>query len=182
MIGIKRKAKNQAGTTLFELVVAMAIFIVLILAVTSIYQLVYQAQRNAVDARNTQESMRYVMEVFSKEMRSAKRDGDAFTPGICSNVTDGQIYETTGSELNFRNYKDACVKYYLSGNTLMVNHGTTIASATPNEIKVSNLQFMVQGTTEQPRVTMKADIEVLKRTSNKQQLKIQTTISSRFYD
>jgi len=183
MIGINNKTTNQAGTTLFELVVAMAIFIVLMLALTSIFQLVYQAQRNAVDARNTQESMRYVMEVFSKELRSAKRDGDAFTAGTCANVTDGRIYDTTGTVLNFRNYKDQCMRYYLNGNSLMVNRGAVTASATPNEIKVSNLQFDVhEEALEQARVTLKADVEAINRTSNKQQLKIQTTVSSRYYD
>jgi len=182
MIGINNKITNQIGTTLFELVVAMSIFVILILAVTSIYQLVYQSQRNAIDARNTQESMRYVMEVFSKELRSAKRDGNVFTAGICANVADGQIYDTTGSVLNFRNYKDQCMRYYLNGNSLMVNRGAVTASATPNEIKVSNLQFVVQGITEQARVTFKADVEALNRTGNKQQLKIQTTVSSRYYD
>jgi prepilin-type N-terminal cleavage/methylation domain-containing protein len=183
MIGIGKKIKNQNGTTLFELIVAMAIFVVLLLAVTAIYQLVYQAERNAVDARNTQESMRYVMEVFSKELRSAKRGDD----GTCGASLVNKIYYTTGTELDFRNYKDQCVRYYLSGNSLVVERkdGATdiIATATPNEIGVSNLRFEVQEVVlKQSRVTFKADVEALNRTSNRQQLKIQTTISSRFYD
>jgi type II secretory pathway pseudopilin PulG len=182
MTGTSNKIKDQSGTTLFELVVAMAIFTILILAVTSIYQLVYQSQRNAIDARNTQESMRYVMEVFSKELRSAQRDGDAITPGVCANVTNGQIYDTTGTELNFRNYRDQCVKYYITGDSLMVDRGSVTATATPNEIRVSNLQFEVRNAAEQARVTIKADVEALNRTSNKQRLKIQTTVSSRYYD
>lgn len=182
MTGIKNKIIKQGGTTIFELVVSIAIFSVLIITITSIYQLVYQSQRNAVDARNTQESMRYVMEVFSKELRSAKRDGDAITSGICANVIDGQIYHTTGDSLYFRNYKDQCVRYYLSGDSLMVDRGSVTASATPNEIRVSRLQFDVQNAAEQARVTIEADVEALNRTNNKQQLKIQTTISSRYYD
>jgi len=178
MIGINNKTTNQAGTTLFELVVAMAIFIVLMLALTSIFQLVYQAQRNAVDARNTQESMRYVMEVFSKELRSAKRDD-----GSCGASLAGKIYDTSVSVLNFRNYKDQCVSYYLIGDNLMVDRGSVTATATPNEIKVNNLSFVVQeNASTQARVTIEVDVEALNRTSNKQQLKIQTTVSSRYYD
>lgn len=176
MIGINNKITKQDGATIFELVVSIAIFSVLVIAITSIYQMVYQAQRNAVDARNTQESMRFVMEVFSKELRSAMRDDGTCTSG-------NYIYDTNGTALDFKNYKGQCVRYYLSGDSLMVNREAVTATATPNEIRVSNLQFVVQeSASEQARVTIEADVEVQNRTSNKQQLKIQTTISSRFYD
>lgn len=168
--------------SLMEMVVSVTIFAVMMLAITSIYQLVYQSQRNAIDAKNTQESIRYVMEVFSKELRSAKRDD-----GGCSLATLNKLYATStnayGEVLNFKNLQNECVSYYLAGNTLMARRDSLTASTTPNEIKVSGLKFSVkEAISMQSMVTIKADVEVLNRTSNKQKLKIQTTISSRFYD
>ncbi|MCG2695682.1 prepilin-type N-terminal cleavage/methylation domain-containing protein, partial [Candidatus Parcubacteria bacterium] len=64
--------KNNAGVTLLELTVAVAIFSFAVLSATQIFKMVLEGQRSAIAAQSTQESMRYALEVMSKEIRMAK--------------------------------------------------------------------------------------------------------------
>lgn len=161
---------------------AIAIFTVMILAATAIFQMVMDSQRSAVAAQNTQESIRYLLEVISKEIRSAERDG-----GACPNVPDNRIYAVStnaaGDVLNFRNYRGQCVSYFLNSAVLTITRGANSAAATPSNIKVSNLKFIAEeDVTVQAKLTISMDVEALGRAISKQKIKVQTTLSSRFYD
>lgn len=186
MIGNKARITNQEGVSLFELVVAMGIFIIMILAVTSIFQLVINAQRNATASLNTQESMRYVMEILSKEIRSAQAsDGSCFggSPAV------GRVYATStnmldGSDiLKYKNQNNECVSLYLNAGTLMISRGGSAASTTPNRVAASGLFFdVVDSPASQPKVTMRVKIESLGKEMHRLPMIIQTTLSSRNYE
>lgn len=173
--------KNQDGITLLELVVSVTIFSTMIMAAAAIFQMVIEAQRNAIAGLNVQESMRYTLEVMSKETRAAMKD----TAGTCAVWPGGmnRIYFTAANELKFRNKYNECVRYYLSGNTLMVDRGANTASTTPNEIRVTSLKFSVADAADtQSRATMLMNVEAIGKGTQRQPLKIQTTISSRNYE
>ena len=176
--------KNKSGVTLLEMMVAVAIFTVVMLSATKIFQMVIESQRSAIAAQNLQESMRYAFEVMAKEIRMAQKDvGGA---GQCPNVGNGKIYDTNSDkdELNFKNFNDDCVKYYLDNNRLKINRDTDSGYITSDEIEVSNLEFIVidDVDTVQSMVTIKMDIEAVGSGLHKQAMKMQTTISSRYYE
>jgi len=188
---IKRIIKNKSGVTLLEMVVAVAIFTVVMLSATKIFQMVIESQRGAIAAQNLQESMRYAFEVMAKEIRMAQKvtSGSDCT-GQYNIPSSNVIYHlSSGQELRFKNIYNECVKYYLDGTRLKIGRKPDVGSVaegyiTPDEIEVSNLQFEVVDNvgTVQSMVTIKMDIEAAGKAIHKQTMKIQTTISSRYYE
>lgn len=71
------KKKNnfifQNGFTLIEMIVAMAIFSVLIISITGIFISVVKAQRLALAQNSIQESGRYILESITKEIRMGEQ-------------------------------------------------------------------------------------------------------------
>lgn len=195
---IKNKIYNQKGFSLVELMTAVAIFIIIIISVTAIFQKVLEGQMNAIAGQNTQESMRYAMEVISKEIRAAKKMDISkqcdLVFGINS-VTDNKIYNTNAgaTELNFRNKDKNCVRYYIDGatNQLMIQRGAAAAQPiTPDEVKVEYLKFNIKDTpfniypiSDQPLVTLSMDVSAATgKDIYSNAMKVQTTLSSRFYE
>lgn len=168
--------KNKKGVTLIELIVAMAIFSVLMLATLDIFKMVIEGQRNAIGSQDIQESMRYALEVMSKEIRMAQKVTDE-----CG-VTGNGIYAVSADRLYFKNKDSKCVIYELASDRLQITRGADLGFITPSIIKLSNLKFnVVDGASVQSRVTISTDVEISKGT-HKQSMKIQTTVSSRHYE
>ena len=190
---LKNIRQNKKGVTLLEITVAVAIFSVVILSATEIFRMVIEGQRNAIASQNVQESMRYAFETMAKEIRTAIASNDdcesLFNPP--AGATNKVFNTTTNSEgdiLYFKNKDGDCVAYYLEDETLKVIRESNIASTTPGKIKITNLDFKVTDDligafhSLQPLVTMKMDIEAAGKEMHKQTMKMQTTISSRYYE
>ena len=182
---IKKFLKSQSGVSLIEMLIAVTIFSVTVLSATGIFKIVLDGQRNAVAGQNVQENMRYVFETIGKEIRMARRsDKECEASGIY------KVFNTTTSDsvLHFKNKSGKCVVYYLDNNRLLVDRGTQSAFVTPDEIKINNLKFMVVDDlidsfhSIQPMVTIVMDVEAVSKEMHKQNMKIQLTISSRYYE
>lgn len=178
--------KNNKGTTLLELVVSIAIFSSMVLAVASVFNNVNTGQREAIASQNIQESVRYFMEVASKEIRMAKGDfaGTGCTAGVKTFGTGGG-----NTELYFQNKDDECVIYKEVGGRIQVTRGADVLSVTSNDIVVSNLLFDVTDDaistirTLQPRVSISFEVESDSDIDmHKNTIYVQTTISSRRYE
>ncbi len=175
--------KNQNGTSLMELIVALALFTVVILTSSGIFQSIVNSQRSAIASQDVQENMRYALEVMSKEIRTAKKD----KAGDCVDVPEGIIYETkTGDDLFFKNQYGECVAYSLVEeggiNRIQIVRGESDpAFITPNEINIKNLVFIVDNT-GQASVVLMMEVESLQYSKYSRDMKIQTTISSRYYE
>ena len=183
---INKIIKNNSGVTLLELIVAVAIFSVAVLSATQIFKMALEGQRNAIAAQHTQESMRYALEVMSKEIRMAQKEG-----GQCLSVTDGKVYDANSAknELYFRNIHNQCVEYFLENDTngisrLKVERDGVSAYISPNEIEVNNLKFSVIDNvgSKQPKVTLKMKVRAIGQELHESEIEIQTTISSRYYE
>jgi len=166
-----------------EVQVAVSIFIVMMLSAMGIFKSVLDSQQGAITAKNVQESIRYVMEAISKELRSARRsDG---TEGC--GVPAGTIYFLNGGGLHFINKSGDCVKYYKNNNALMIDRkigGTTyVGTTTPSNVRLKEFNINIPNVAfSQPRVTIEMVVDSLDRSVNKQDIRLQTTISSRFYN
>jgi Tfp pilus assembly protein PilW len=114
-----KKTRKQEGVTLVEMIVAISIFVFVIVIVTSIFQLVIEGQRNAIAAQNTQESLRFTLEMMSKELRQA-RVSNTQSSSYCQDVLTAPIYRTFNKDnttfpgfdiLYFKNKHEECVYY-----------------------------------------------------------------------
>ncbi len=172
-----------------ELIVSVTIFSVLMLSATQIFKMVVDGQRNAINAQNMQENLRYAMEKMSKEIRMAQ-----VSDKECDPAAIYKIFNTAygGEELYFKNKDGECVTYYLEDNRLklMVSVGADaiVDFVTPAKIEVSNLKFYIDDDlisafhSKQPYVTMMMDAKAIGQAINEQKMKIQMTISSRSYE
>lgn len=184
----KKVRQNNFGATLLEMMVAVALFSVTVLSAAEIFKMVVEGQRSAIAAQNTQESMRYALEVMAKEIRMAQK-----TVGNgCGPQLDGKVYNLQGNILQFQNIYGECVEYQLLGSQFQILRYPIgappgpglIGVITPDEIEVSNLKFIINDNAGviQSSVTLNMDVEAVGKELHKSKMKIQTTISSRYYE
>ncbi len=190
---------NQSGYALIEMLVAVSLFSGIMLAATGVFQSAIESQRSTISAQNIQENMKFILEVMSKEIRSARGDHsgsvcaeDTPNPGYYK-VFNTEIGDTTpaeGGALFFKNKKDKCIVYELVGTRLQITRdGAPPKFISPDEIKISDLQFFIDDDeadalhTQQPRVTisLKAKMDSIK-TIYQLSTPVQTTVSSRYYE
>ncbi|MCK5416157.1 hypothetical protein KAI92_01880 [Candidatus Parcubacteria bacterium] len=194
-----REIKNQLGYSITEIIVALSIFVVVITLSSLIFQQVLIGQKKIIGGQNGQESIRYLFEVISKEIRMAKRFTNicsdtryALTVGVNPNRVfhvDNNIGNVTGTELYFKNKDKECVKYSLDTGNFKIERimedGTNSANGLmlPESVKITDLKFKVVDSTDysvQPKVTIKMDYEITTG-GFVNKLTMQTTVSARYY-
>ena len=182
--------KDKKGFTLIEVLISTALFVVIITMAMNVFELVIKSQQSAIATQNVEESLKYFLEVTSKEIRMAKRNSD----GLC-NLPTSDVYKTetaaNGDRLIFKNYHGQCVSYELkqmadgTNRFMIVRNGQADYYITPAKISVDELHFVVNPPSSQsnfqPTVTMELVAHALGSDINKSTMRIQTTLSSRYY-
>ncbi|MCK4539937.1 hypothetical protein KAU09_02160 [Candidatus Parcubacteria bacterium] len=191
----KNILKNKSGTSLIEIMFAVSIFVILIGLTLGIFKSTIESQKSIIASQDTQESLRFLFEIMSKEIRSAQvvDHGCEWATG---NNSGNEIYDTEAgnTELYFKNKNDECVAYYIDINDDLVIRRRTAANdivlpITPNDIKVTSLIFDVTDNVIgvspdvkiQPCLTMKIEVEANNAGAHKHHMIMQTTVSSRYY-
>jgi prepilin-type N-terminal cleavage/methylation domain-containing protein len=179
-------SKHKTGFSLIEVLVSTALFAIIITAAMSIFQLVVRSQRIAVATQNVEESLKYFLEVTGKEIRMAKRNNSlcALPP---TSIYATNVVSSTSDNLVFRNYHDNCVTYGLaydsaSGVTrFAITRDSATNFITPAKINVDELHFVINSAATQPTVTMELVAHAIGQDIDKSTMRIQTTLSSRYY-
>lgn len=164
---IKNKAlpAGRQGLTVVELIVATAIFAVVMVIVTTITLSILDGQRNAFALQDSQESGRYILETMSKEIRMSKINS-ADSAGLAVDI------------LNIKNMREEDVTYKFSGGRVMRN-GQPISPDNTTVIggfyirKVSNFRSVIT-------IVMKIETSGDK-TEQETEINLQSTISARPY-
>jgi len=193
---------NQSGYSLIEMLVAVSLFSAIMLAASAVFQSAMESQRSTIASQNIQENMKFILEVMSKEIRSASGD---HAGSVCASGGQASAYykvfnnenndANIGTELYFKNRNGNCVIYKLNGSQIEITREalspppTDTQLISPDDIEISDLQFFIKDDeadalhTQQPRVTisMKAKMKSIK-TMYQLSTPIQTTISSRYYE
>src|SRR3990167_5031771 len=202
-----KKIKNEKGVSLLELLVAVTLFSVVIISSTQIFKMVVDGQRNAIGAQNVQENIRYAMERMSKEIRMAQiayrgtqpADRDCKQLFTSPDTATNKVYNLKSANavddtLYFKNKDNVCVAYFLENNRLKVKiikaaGGILIEDfIMPSNTITSNLKFYVADNligayhSVQPYVTMTMDVKAVGLAMHEQKMKIQFTVSSRYYE
>ncbi len=165
---------NNKGFTLIEMVVAVAVFSLVIGASSGLFVSSLRAQRQSLATREVLDQTSYIMEYMSRALRMAKKD----ITGTCTG-TAKLNYQFENQCIKFINYKDECQRFCLVGTRLRNEEGNYLTSANLN-IKSFNVNLVGQDQTDtlQPKITIFLDIEGREQSN----IKIQTTISQRNLD
>ncbi|MFA4942851.1 MAG: prepilin-type N-terminal cleavage/methylation domain-containing protein [Patescibacteria group bacterium] len=178
MIGNIRKP----AFTLLEVIVSVAIFSVIVLISTQIFQSVVSSQVKSFSETALQDEAKYFLEVFTQEVRGALKNTTG--AGLCSdNLPAGYTYSTDGDVLYFSNKLGECVSYYRETDSdgisrLVLNRDGAPFYISSDKINIQSLKFVVaDSATVQPLVT--ANFTIVSKTSPElSALNIQTSISS----
>ncbi|MCD6435015.1 MAG: prepilin-type N-terminal cleavage/methylation domain-containing protein [Clostridiales bacterium] len=196
--------QNTSGYSLIEIMVSLAIFAILLLSILSIAQSVSNGQKAAIQAQNTQESLRFAFEVISKEMRSAKQSDDKCALSGVDN-DNNEVFNIgnfigDSDVLYFKNKNNECTYYYLEGSRLKIARDDDIITdsnidndffISPNDVNITNLKFNIIDNEIynvgeypqdpiQPLVTITIELEGA-GAKFKQKFTMQTSVSSRHY-
>lgn len=179
--------------TLIELLVAIAVFNLIIGAVSTIFVSAISAQRKTLASQELLDQTSYVMEYLSRALRMAKKD----LSGACL-TTVGANYETNLEEnrVRFLNYQDKCQEFFLDGTQIMENKsqdntaagfGNPLYLSSPKlkviSFKIGPSESWHQEDNLQPRLTLFLGIKGAGQKPEQQpEIKIQTTISQRNLD
>ena len=162
------------GFTLIEMVVAVAIFSLVVGAVSGIFVSSLRAQRQSLAYQELLDQTSYVAEYMSRAIRMAMKD----MTGECTGEAKLN-YAFSGQCLKFRNYKNECQQFCLEGERLRNEAGTYLTSPS---LKVENFNVSLTGETQdddlQPKVSILLDI----KGKENSRVRIQTTISQRNLD
>ena len=113
--GKTKNWRRQAGFTLIEVLVAVALFSITLLIVIGVYGQFTDTQRREIGEQQLQEDMRVVFEQFNREARTAF--GTTFPDG------------DTGSTVRFRNQNGLCVQYALLDQAVVRTEATASEAA-----------------------------------------------------
>jgi len=173
---------QNRGFTLIEMVVAVAIFTLLVGATSSVFLSGIKNQKQGLATQEVLDQSSYLMEYMSRSLRMAVKD-DIASGGVTRDCLSGNRvnYEFDGQCLKFRNYQNECQQFCLEGTRLKDENDNYLTSV---NLQVSKFEVLLGGATQppvdylQPRVTISLDIAGQEQTS----VKIQTTISQRNLD
>lgn len=154
--------KNEKGISLVELVVAVSIFSLVMIAATGIFISAMKAQKVIIAKQNIANNMRYVIEFMTKEIRMAQVDTDILSLDMTFNDGSGNPFNNSlSSSLSFINYGGEQIKYYLYtetdvGGDIIKSEVRRTNITTPgtaddnqpissNEVFITDLKFTING-------------------------------------
>ncbi len=187
------KRINRRGFTLIEIMVALVMFSLAIIAISGVYVTGVRGQRVIISGERSIDQSSYALEYMSRALRMAKKQTSDLPDCLSS---DGENFEIGygGSSLKFINSLEGfdCQRFYLSSGRLMQERG--LATASPQSVELTSgsletirLVFNVIGAQEtdslQPRVTVSMALRLKSsRPGEDPLIKVQTTISQRNLD
>ncbi len=180
---ILEKINNEKGISLVELVLAVFIFSLVIMAASGIFISAIKAQRVIIAKKNVAENTQYVMNFMVKEIRMAKAnanltltfmkaDGSSFTSASLDNIT-------------FINFENKTIKYFLSDNKIQISINGVVSPITSSDIRINSLSFTLNdwdlsiGTGPAPFVNILINGESVNGIGG--QIEMQSSVSPRIY-
>lgn len=164
-VKFRNEFKERNGFTLIELIVAMAIFSMVIVAVINIFMLSWDAAQRAFSNQNVQDAGRYILESMGKELRMSVINTEAGGP-----------YKT----INITNSEGQIVNYSFDGANKRISRDSQ--SLAPDKVEVTGDFYVLKSDFLKPRITV---VMMLKgkeiKASQQGSINLQTTISSRQY-
>lgn len=177
---------NSKGATLVELMVAVAIFSVVMIAVIGILVSAIKANRRIIAKQENIDNARYAMEFMVKELRMAKQA----TPASSSFSNKDGVFDDImfyildpGGTNTLKS-----VKYSLSGDKIVRDfEASGNQPISPDNIKVTSLKFFINdwdltwGSGKAPMITIFMEMKGAQGTAAQETVQLQSAVSPRIY-
>ncbi|MBZ9572492.1 prepilin-type N-terminal cleavage/methylation domain-containing protein [Patescibacteria group bacterium] len=177
----------RKGFTLIEIIVAVAIFALIVGTISGLFVSAIQSQRRILATQEILNQASYVMEYMGRALRMAKKELN--TPPISCLSRYGLNYETTANGLKFIDYNDVCTEFFLDAGLLKKTAEGVTLPLTSTDLQVNSLKFNLLGADQppadnlQPRVTIFLEIETKRSVPGlPPKILIQTSVSQRNLD
>lgn len=190
---------ENKGQTLIEMLATVAIFSIIIGAISGLFISGIRIQRRILATQELLDQTSYILEYMGRALRMARKQLNCSKtdPTTCSCLTAigygyGYNYEidpiTNG--IKFIDYNGICTGFYLDTGSGEIKKavGSNIFPLTSTFLRVNSLKFNLSGEAQpptdslQPRVTIFLEIESKKVAELSPKIKIQTSISQRNLD
>lgn len=155
---------RNKGFTLIELIVAMAIFIIVISLVVSLLMTSLKGQRRVVAIQDVQDNARYLLEFMAKEIRMSEIDSSTYYT-LTLKRADGET-----------------VTYSFAGGNITRTDSSTSGPINSDQVLVSGRFYATgigSGDNQQPKVTIAMKIETQGKPEEESEISTQTTLSPR---
>lgn len=180
---VKNTSSNKKGFTLVEIIVAIAIFIVLVTISMGAIAGIFDANRKSQSLKAIMTNLNFAVEIMAREIRFGSKyhcgtTGDWSLPQDCSSGDNIITFESSsGGEITYR----------LNGNTLEKSEdgGNTYLGITAPEINIESMKFFVTGaelSSKQPKVLILIRGHAGNKPTIQSSFTIQTTVSQRILD
>lgn len=162
------------GFTLIEMMVAMAIFSLVVGASSGVFVSTLRAQRTSLATYEVLNQTSYAIEYMSRALRMAKKD-DAL--GTCTG-TAKLNYSFEDQCLKFTNYNDGCQEFCLVGDHLEDENGNHL---TGGNLVVDYFNVILAGASQPPTDNLQPRLTISLGLTGEEGsvIKMQTTISQR---
>ncbi len=196
---IKEKSAQRAGFTLLEMVVAVALFAIVILIVTNIFLIATKSHRRVMETQKLQSDARFAMETIAREVRMGTIDYDYYG-GQITNVPVEilALWDINNSQVVFKSANYPICPDAESDPCLAVcDESENCNSITPVSVKLIRLKFYIDPQKNpfklvnnqyeadaQPRVTIILDSRTVHPPQGEvvpEVIYLQTTVTSRVY-
>lgn len=181
---------HQRSFTLIEILVAIAIFTLVVAITTGLFISSIMVHRRSLASQTLLDETGYAFEYISRALRMARKDLE----GNC--LTAKNNYALIAGRLRFLNYQGKCEEFFLEGGQLNKAESEDATPPTSGQslpLTSANLfveKFNInpsgswdQDDALQPRVTLSLTVKVVGQKPEAQpELEIQTTISQRNLD
>lgn len=181
-LAYSKKNKKEAGFTLVEMLVSVAVFSVIVSILSNSFVWGIQSQRYSLARQEILNELNYTMERVSRSLVMAKKDDIAGNNCLAGNKIN---YEFSGGCLGFKDSSGVCRDYCLDNGVLKeYENGVFFGNLTSSNVNISNFKVNLSGVGQgddlQPRVTIMLEAEsAIAGSADNVKLKLQTTISQR---
>jgi prepilin-type N-terminal cleavage/methylation domain-containing protein len=190
----KRHPRGNNGFTLIEIMVAIALFtVVMTISVGALLSLV-NANKKAQALKSVMNNLNFALENMSRNMRTGTTyhcgttvsvPSNASSPNDCSN--GGVLLALEGRFGNPNTPADQIIYRFISGRIeKSSNGGATFIPITASEVSINDMKFYVTGTTPgdtiHPRIIMVIRGSAGNKASTQTSFSIQTSVSQRLTD
>ena len=170
------------GFTLIEMVVAVALFTVVVVVSTGALMTIIDANRKARSLQTVMDNLNFAMENMSRNLRTGYAYRCGGSSSNCPNGKDSIVFtDQNGDSVEYKFSESGGL-----GSITVSKNGSTAKSITSSEVDIDRLLFYVTGVEsgddKQPLITISIGGMAGTLISTKTEFNIQTTISQRKVD